>query len=106
MPWSCLNRRYRIASARSCWGRRSASVLRVTRAAVQGCITMPSPGGEQGQVGEPVHVSAQRRQVRLITGGGATVTSGGGGEGEGQVVQAHRGAADRDLVQHRAPGWG
>ena len=63
-------------------------------------------GGEQGEVGEPVHVSAQRCQVRLITRGKTTVTSGGGGEGKGQVIQAHGGAAHRDLVQHLRLAWG
>ena len=29
------------------------------------------------------------------------VRLGAGGEGEGQVVEGHRGAADRDLVQDR-----
>ena len=60
-------------------------------------------GSEQGQVLQPLDIGAQRRQARL---GGRTGSAGAGGEGEGEIVEGHRGAADRDLGQHLWPGGG
>ena len=57
------------------------------------------PGPEQGQVRQPGHIRRQHPPSDPCRGPAARLRS--RGQGERQVIQGHRGAADRDLPQRR-----